>query len=100
MKIEIVKERENPLLERREIEFRVIHEKGSPKLEDVRKKIAADLNLKKYIFVIHGLHSAYGMNESLGFLKIYKTKKRMEQVEHRYVLKRNGLIEEEKEEGE
>ena len=96
MKIEILNEKENPLLERKEMEFKVIHDKGSPKLDEVRKKISANLNLKNDFFVIHGLHSTYGMSESEGFLKIYETKERMEQIENKYVLIRNGLMEVEK----
>ncbi|MFQ6088144.1 MAG: 30S ribosomal protein S24e [Candidatus Methanofastidiosia archaeon] len=97
MEIEIFEERENPLLLRREMKFRVIHEKGSEKVSDLREKISALLNLDMDKFVIQNVMSSYGKSESVGFLKVYESRDRMFQIEARYVLRKNGFISEEKE---
>jgi len=100
MKIEILAEKENPLLGRREIKFRVIHDKGSEKIPEMRKRIAAELTLAEDRFVIQNVKTQVGLQESHGLLKIYNTPERMKQVEHKYVLIKNGLAEPEKKEGE
>ncbi|HDM22512.1 MAG: 30S ribosomal protein S24e [Methanomicrobia archaeon] len=95
MKIEIIEEKENPLLERKEIKFKVIPEKGGEKYEDVREKIAAMLDLDKNKFVIQYMKPQFGKKEYRGFLKIYNDEKTMKEIEEEYILKRNGLIGEE-----
>lgn len=95
MKIEVLEEKENSLLERKEVYFKVIPEGGSEKYEDVRKKVAAMLDLDKNKFVIQYMKPQFGKKEYKGFLKIYKDEKNMRSVEENYVLKRNGLIGEE-----
>jgi small subunit ribosomal protein S24e len=100
MKIEILFEKENPLLERKEVRFKVIHEKGSDKVPEIRKRIAAELTLAEDRFVIQNVRTQVGLSESHGLLKIYRTPERMKQVEHKYVLIKNGLMEPEKREKE
>ncbi|MEA1992965.1 MAG: 30S ribosomal protein S24e [Euryarchaeota archaeon] len=95
MKIEILEEKENPLLERKELSFKVIPEGGSEKYENVRKKIAAMLDLDENTFVIQRLQSQFGKKEYRGFLKIYKDEDNMRDVEEKHILKRNGLAGEE-----
>jgi len=95
MKIEIQEEKENLLLERKEVYFKVIPETGSEKYEDVREKIAAMLDLDKNTFVIQYMKPQFGKKEYRGFLKIYKDEKNMRSIEENYVLKRNGLMGEE-----
>lgn len=100
MKIEILSEKENPLLERREVKFKVIHDRGSDKIPEIRKRIAAELTLAEDRFVVQNVRTQAGLPESHGLLKIYKTPERMKQVEHKYVLIKNGLMEPEKKETE
>ncbi|MBU7045455.1 MAG: 30S ribosomal protein S24e [Theionarchaea archaeon] len=93
MEIQILEEKENPLLERKEIQLRVIQDAGSPKIGDLRKKIAAQLSLDETLFVVQNVYAEYGMNESRCMLKVYNTKERLKAVEAEYVLKKNGLSE-------
>ncbi len=93
MEIQIIEEKENPLLERREVQLRVIQDAGSPKISDLRKKIAAQLSLDEALFVVQHVNSEYGMNESRCMLKIYNSEERLKAVEAQHVLKKNGLVE-------
>lgn len=95
MEIQVLEERLNPLLERREVQVRVIQDAGSPKIGELRKKIAAQLSLDESLFVVQHVNAEYGMNESRCMLKIYKTEDRLRKVEAEHVLKKNGFIEEE-----
>jgi small subunit ribosomal protein S24e len=93
MEIQILEEKENPLLERKEIQLRVIQDAGSPKISDLRKKIAAQLSLDEPLFVVQHVIAEFGMNESRCMLKIYRTKERLKDVEAEHVLRKNGLME-------
>jgi small subunit ribosomal protein S24e len=96
MKIEIVDEKENPLLERKEIHFTLIPDEGGERYEAVRKKVAAMLDLDERAFVIQYMRSQFGKKAYKGFLKVYANEKAMRAVEEKYVLRRNGLMGEEK----
>lgn len=93
MEIQILEEKNNPLLERREIQLRIIQDAGSPKIADLRKKVAAQLSLDEALFVVQNVKAEYGMNESRCLLKVYKTKDRLQTVEADHVIKKNGLVE-------
>lgn len=93
MEIQIIEEKDNPLLERKEIQLRVIQDAGSPKISDLRKKIAAQLSLDENLFVVQRVYAEYGMNESRCVLKIYNTEERLKAVEAVHVLRKNGLVE-------
>lgn len=93
MEIQILEEKENPLMERKEIQLRVIQDAGSPKISDLRKKIAAQLSLDELLFVVQHLNAEYGMNESRCTLRIYNSEERLRAVEAEHVLRKNGLVE-------
>ncbi len=96
MKIEILEEKENPLLERKEVTFKLIPEGGGEPYEKVRERIAAMMDIDENTFVIQSMKSRFGKNEYRGFLKVYKNEEKMRHVEENHVLKRNGLIGEKK----
>jgi len=93
MEIEIISRRENPLLERMEVRFKIVHEKsGTPKRDEVRAKLAEMLSVNKEMLVIDHLEPRFGVNETLGYAKVYKSKEALE-VERAPVLIRNKLKE-------
>lgn len=94
MEIQILEEKDNPLLERKEIQLRIIQDAGSPKISELRKKIAAQLSLDEALFVVQNVYAEYGMNESRCMLKIYTTKERLKVVEAYHTLRKNGLVKE------
>ncbi len=93
MEIQILEEKENPLLNRKEIQLRIIQDAGSPKIADLRKKIAAQLSLDESLFVVQHVYAEYGMNESRCLLKAYMSEERLKTVEADHVLRKNGLLE-------
>jgi small subunit ribosomal protein S24e len=95
MEIQILEEKNNPLLERKEIQLRIIQDAGSPKIADLRKKIAAQLSLNESLFVVQNVYAEYGMNESHCLLKVYASNEQLEAVEADHVLRKNGLKKEE-----
>lgn len=90
MKIELLKDTENLLLERREIVAKVIHDKATPSFKDVRDQISSVLSSdNKAVVVVHSLKSKPGLKESIASGNVYSDKARAFQVERRYLLAKN-----------
>ncbi len=95
MEIEVISKKENPLLARLEVHFIVTHpEEVTPRRKDVRDEIAVLLKAKKDAIVIDHMNSEFGKPETIGYAKVYKSKKEALQIETEAVLKRNNLLEE------
>ncbi|AAM07050.1 TPA: 30S ribosomal protein S24e [Methanosarcina acetivorans] len=89
MDIKILKDKNNSLLNRRELDFVVKYEGSTPSRSDVRNKLAAMLNAPLELLIIQRIKTEYGMQESKGYAKVYADEARMKQVEQEYILKRN-----------
>jgi len=90
MEINIDNKRNNPLLNRTEIHFTVIHKgEKTPDRELVRTELAEKLNAKKENVVVNYINPSFGLSESIGYAKVYDSKNKMEDLERKYVLKRN-----------
>ncbi len=100
MEVEITRKKENPLLERTEVYFKVVHEKEkTPKRDAVKGKIAEALKTKRELVVVDYMRSEFGMPVTVGYAKAYKTKDSLQAVERKHILKRNAA-EEKKEQQE
>ncbi len=94
MELIIDEKKENPLLNRIEIRFRVRHPKApTPKREDVRNLIAANLNVEKDRVIIDKMHTPFGIHETRGYAKVYNTVEDAKKIEPDYILRRNKLLE-------
>ena len=103
MNIEIVEKKENKLLNRTEVHFRVIHEgEKTPERELVKNDLAEILKAKKGNIVLEYLKPEFGIQQSIGYAKIYKSMDDAKRVEKEYILKRNkfGAEKEKKEDKE
>jgi small subunit ribosomal protein S24e len=101
MEVEIISKKENLIIGRMELNFKVSHPKEvTPKRKDVRDEIATQLKVQKDRIVIGNMKPEFGKPETLGYAKIYKTKDDAVRVESDAVLKRNNLFEAKKEKGE
>lgn len=90
--IKITSEKDNPLLERKEIEFIIFHTgQGTPKRTDIRKKIAAMLNKDIECVYIKHLYSETGKPETKGEARIYESKERALAIEPKHIIERNKL---------
>ncbi|MDH7563307.1 MAG: 30S ribosomal protein S24e [Candidatus Bathyarchaeota archaeon] len=100
MKLEILAEKENPLLKRKEIQFQVDHdEKGStpPRLE-VRRALADTLKINVDQIFVKKLKTKTGTHVALGEANIYESADLARRLEPAYVIKRNIPPEKPKEE--
>jgi len=96
-KIEIVKERENPLLERKELELIVHHfAKGTPRVCDVRQYLASQLKVDINTVYIRKMITEFGVGRSRVEVHIYKSPERARKVEPLHIILKNLSPEERK----
>jgi small subunit ribosomal protein S24e len=94
MEVEIVSKKENVLLDRIEVRFKVVHPKeGTPKREDVRDKISAAVKAPKERVIVDAMDSEFGTTATVGYAKVYKTKEAAIKFEREQILVRNKLKE-------
>lgn len=94
MEIEILSKKDNPLLERTEVQFKVVHSGAeTPKRDAVREKLAGALNAKKGLVVVDRMDTVFGRQETKGYAKVYASVDVLAKLEREHVMKRNGLEE-------
>ena len=91
MDIKVIEERENPILKRREVTFKVEHDGPTPSRMSIIDKIAATMDSKPGLVIVDSMKSEFGKRETIGYAKIYETEERAKEVERLYVIKRNAL---------
>lgn len=107
MKIEITNKKENQLLRRKEVFFRLKHEEekekkgASPSREEARKALIKKLRCSPNLLVIDRMGTEFGKRETVGYAKVYESEDRLREVEREHIIKRNfGSPGEEKEKEE
>jgi ribosomal protein S24E len=98
MEVEIISKKDNPVIGRLEVNFKVTHPKEiTPHRKDIRDEIATLLKVNKERIVIDNMKPEFGKPETMGYAKVYRNKDDALQSETKAILKRNKLIEEKKE---
>ena len=100
MELKIVKSKENPLLKRREIQFRIEHgpQSKTPARLEVKKALAAELKIGEELVFVKDMRTLTGMGTAVGYANAYETAKQAKTVEPEYIMKRNNPPEKPKEE--
>ncbi|MGP8329525.1 MAG: 30S ribosomal protein S24e [Methanosarcinaceae archaeon] len=91
MDITVTEDKNNALLDRREINFKVKYEGATPSRNDVRNQLLAMLDASLDLTIIQKLDNEYGMQELTGYAKIYEDATRMVQIERKHMVKRNEV---------
>ncbi|MCF3653340.1 MAG: 30S ribosomal protein S24e [Aigarchaeota archaeon] len=99
MNLEIIKDRKNPLLGRREIEAIIIYESGTPKRDEVREEIAKRYNVEKERVIIEKMESLFGTRKARAHIHIYDSVEYAKMYERKQILKKHGLLVEVKQAG-
>ena len=89
MDIKVIEEKNNPLLNRREVKFVVEHDGPTPSRKSIVEKIAATMNSKVGLVIVDSLKSEFGKRETVGYAKIYENKERAKEVERAHIITRN-----------
>ncbi|OYT40338.1 MAG: 30S ribosomal protein S24e [Candidatus Altiarchaeales archaeon ex4484_43] len=99
MKIEIINERKNPLLNRREIRFRVSYEGATPRATEIRKRLISTLKSEDKLTILDGINPEFGRQIASGYVKVYADEESMA-IEPEHRIKKNLEAKEERPEGE
>ncbi len=91
MELEIVSKKENPLLDRVELEV-LAHHAGqpTPRRDEIRDQVAAAMKAKKDQVLVDHMESTFGKGETRGYVKVYKTKEAAHAIEREPILMRNA----------
>ncbi len=69
MDINITEDKNNSLLNRREVKIKVTFEGPTPSRKDVKLKLAAMLNCSPKLVIVQSLDNLFGKEEVLGYVK-------------------------------
>ncbi|MFH0869306.1 MAG: 30S ribosomal protein S24e [archaeon] len=88
MEIKILNKHENPLMNRTEITAEILHQsEPTPKRNDVRKLLAAQLGHEEKLVVIKKIGTEFGMKSKLT-ANVYHDSGHMEKIEPKYIIGR------------
>ena len=92
MEIEINSEKNNRLLERKQVNFTVTHEDSkTPNRALLRSELASKLNEKQATIIIDYVKPLFGSYKSKCYAKIYPSLEKAKKYENKYLIKRNHL---------
>lgn len=101
MDVKIISKKENPLLKRKEVSFKI--EQGlqtkTPLRLEVKKAIAIELKVSDDFVFVKKMKTLTGTHNTVGFANVYESVEQAKRIEPTYVLKRNSPPEKPKEEG-
>ncbi len=89
MDIRVITEKNNPLLNRREVVFKVLHDEATPSRKSIVGRLAATMNSKEGLVMVDSLKTDFGKRETIGYAKIYETAERAKEVERTHIVERN-----------
>jgi small subunit ribosomal protein S24e len=92
MEIKIISSRENPLLKRREVQFRIEHgpQSKTPARLEVRKALASELKLGEDRVFVKDMRTLTGTGTAVGHANAYETVEQAKRIEPEYIVKRNN----------
>jgi len=95
MEIEITEERDNQLLKRKEVFFKLKHEEeggkkgASPSREEARDVLIKKLRCSPNLLVIAKMRTEFGKRETVGYAKVYESEDRLREIEKEHIIRRN-----------
>lgn len=98
MEFTILEDKENKLLNRREIKFEVDYDgEPTPTILSVKHKLVTQLSTKKDLLVVDNIQPKYGEPVGEGYAKVYNNKEALQDIEKPNVLEKNKEPEKEEE---
>ncbi|TRO46300.1 30S ribosomal protein S24e [Candidatus Bathyarchaeota archaeon] len=100
MEVKIVSTKENPLLKRKEVDFRIEQDpKGkTPARLEVKKALADKLKINEELIFVKNMRTMTGTSTAVGIANAYEEIEQAKFIEPEYIRKRNNPPEEPKEE--
>lgn len=100
MEVKITSKKENPLLKRKEVSFKI--EQGlqmkTPLRLEVKKALAVELKVSDDLVFVKKMRTLTGTHTTIGVANVYESIEQAKCIEPEYILKRNSPQEKPKEE--
>ncbi|RLE57745.1 MAG: 30S ribosomal protein S24e [Thermoprotei archaeon] len=97
IKLEVIRERDNPLIGRKEITgYLHHHAKGTPQRYEVRRRIAEIFKVPLEVVYVRSIQTEFGWGRSKIEIHIYRDPKRAEEIEPLHIRLKNLPPEERK----
>jgi len=98
MKMEILKESENKLLHRKELDIVLRELIGTPSKKDIVALVSANVGASETTIVLGSVHQKYGKREARFYVKVYENEEFKNKIEPKPKEKKEGEKEEPKKE--
>lgn len=99
MELKIISKKDNPLLKRKEVQFKVEHTQGkTPARLDVKRSLASELQANEKLVFVKKMGTKTGTCTTVGVAHVYETEAQADHIESDYMIKRNNPPEKPKEE--
>ena len=91
MEVKVVSVKENPLLKRKEVEFRVEHGPSgkTPGRLEVKRALAGKLKAGEELVFVERMRTLTGTSVAVGAANVYASMEQAKRVEPDYIVKRN-----------
>ena len=100
MEIKVMLAKENPLLKRKEIEFKIEHgpQNKTPARLEVKKALSKELKVNEGLVFVKDMRTLTGTGIAMGHANAYESEAQAKRVEPDYIVKRNNPTEKAEEE--
>ena len=88
MELRILNDKENKLLERREVNFELVYEKAPPTRLQALELLAKQLKVGENLVIIKKLGNVFGLRKILGNANVYSDPKNLEKTEPKHLINR------------
>ena len=88
MEFELIRDKRNELLARRELEFVLTFEGPTPSRQEILGKLCALKNINEQAIVLDSLKTTFGKQEILGTARVYDDAEALNKTEREYLKKR------------
>jgi small subunit ribosomal protein S24e len=91
MEVKVESVKDNPLLKRKEVAFRVEHgpQGKTPGRLEVKRALAAELKVGEELVFVERMRTLTGTNRAVGVAHVYASMEQAKLVEPEYIVKRN-----------
>jgi ribosomal protein S24E len=96
MDLNILKEENKPLFNRKDVSARIAYENATPSRNDIKKELAGKMKAKEELVIVTKVLTENGSPSAKIEARVYSDEKALKDIEHRFTLKRHGFAVEEK----
>lgn len=89
MKLEILKETENPLLNRKRVTLQATYQGNTPSRKDFRKAVATTLKAQEALVAVKHIYTRFGNTTAKVICNVYQDEKTLQQIEEEHIVKRH-----------